>query len=342
MKSYVLPRAMSLAELSARLGADARELARLNYIDRPGLLPPGLSLALPEKEARQRERELFCHMDSSGPVLPRAEAAERLSFVSKAFGAEEGKGEAAPWERDFCARVREAGALPVFSLTGLAEPHRLLRDAAGAEEYLAFLTERLAAAGWGGLNLAIGGLQPFEREAYNRLAALVSQLAHERGLWLFVTLPLFESRHSLKTENAAYDVAALARSAERLVLKAPLEDAPGLQRALEYFCGMAPSGKMLLMGCDGADTVAGAADSLSARQASQLAMSRGGRISRSRGGAARAEYSDADGAPCRLRWADAYYHACLSRLSENFLLAGEGFCPGSCAVNLSQPGCGPA
>lgn len=320
MKICILRRACRLSEIAGEYGLSEKSLMELNGLERSGLLPRGMSLVLPGKDAApKRKKELYYLWNKAAVQCP-----ERLSFAAAEFEL----GDDAQQDTAFLDFASGREALPVYSLCSqgdLPQTRALICDREQGRDFLEALTEKISAMGYGALEVNIPCLLPFDRAQFTDFAGLAAEAAHKRGLWLICTVPLYTEETRYQRHCAAYDAGALGETADRLIVDTgSLMGMEEMSRGLEYMCSFVPAGRLLAAVREGARLYRdGTVEHLSARSAQNLAITAGAEISRrGEGETAQFRFTDKAKSRCTVEYGDSLWAEKICALVEHFSLAG--------------------
>lgn len=306
MRLVCLKKDSALSTLASGCGISEAELMEINGIERPGLLPAGLSLVLPDGRClKKHSLELFV----SYPV----------SIADFAQGS--------------AAQTETPASLLMLALNntdenGFLSPelaHRLLIDESAAESFLSSLVSVLENGSWAGLLLSLEYLFPFDRQSYTDFVRKVGAAVHSSGCWLALSLPASAILRPESRSGAAYDVQALAKLCDRVVLTAgDIWTGRNFESCLERLVQLMPVGRVLAGVKAQAILRRGASETaLDAAAAHNLALSTKSRIYREQSFApAEFDYRDAAGQVCHVSYTDAlWFHGLFDRL-HSFGFAG--------------------
>lgn len=336
MQLVTLKKATSPASFAARRGIDEAALMRINDIERPGILPAGMSLLLPGKSLpRSRPIELL----AGGTRYPPDCAAGALYYPVGILDFES------------CSLPTEhrGEALSLLALrntdeSGFVSPrlaHSLLCDEERSRQLGEALANKLEREGWGGLLLSMEYLFPFDRGAYTGFVRFMEKVLHKAGCWLILALPAAALTEKDSRCAAPYDFRALSELCDRLIISSTdIWDGPGLESFMSRPEVAAAAGKLLIhLSPLSHISRPGHKAPISPSAAQNLAISVKAPISRKDPCApACFDCTDAAFQPCRVCYTDLLWFETLLEKIQGFGLAGiscteiQALCPGAKAL----------
>jgi len=328
MRVISLRKDTALSALASGCGVSEKELIRLNGLERPAILPCGMSLILPSKRRKSEQKtELFVsYTGNDGEIVPSAHVQSASIF--------------APGEHR-----AEGGALPLLSVSntdekGFVSPeqaHRLFTDGEAGDDTAAMLTEKLENEGWGGLILDMEYLFPFDRAPYTAFVEKLEKAVHGAGRWLILALPAEAALRPHSRGGAAYDLAALSGLCERVIFTCDdVWTGESLERCVSALSGLMPAEKVILGLRDYGSVRRGEHETaIKSCAAHNLAVSAKARIYREGEGVpASFDFTDAAGGLCYVQYTDALWFYTMAEKIKSLGLAGIFFpaagelCPG--------------
>lgn len=263
MEIYIARGGDTLQSVARRFSQNAETLRRVNALNDPTRLTPGLALLIPGGDTPTSSMELGAY--GAGAWQTYRGLLPSLSFVCPCRARIMPDGRIAPFggalgQED--ALTRETA--PLFAVSNAdgqgeysaANAHRLLSEPLGADMLLEAAAPALE-QGFRGIYLELLWLYPFDREPYNRLLQELSKKLHRLGAYLVTALAPKEESGSESLVCAGHDYACHGQYADRCVLlgldwgnalSAPQAIAPSgrIRAALDYASGKLPAGKLML------------------------------------------------------------------------------------------------
>lgn len=262
MEIYIARSGDTLQTLARRFSISPELLRRVNALNDPSRLAPGLALLIPGADAPTASLELGAY---SADCLVSPTLTDALSFACP-YCVRIGADGALPLldEVALSALARSGGAAPLLAVSNAdgqggysaANAHRFLSEPSAAD-MLAELVSPAVSRGCRGIYLELLWLYPFDREAFNRLLRGLSEKLHALGAYLVTALAPKDEQSSESLACAGHDYACHGEYADRCVLlgcdwgnalSAPQAVAPPdrIRAALDYGVGRLPAGKLLL------------------------------------------------------------------------------------------------
>ncbi len=266
MDLYIVKPGDTLWKLARRFGTSAEQLAADNQLSDPNRLLPNMALVVPGAAGERQEiiANAYAYPNISGEVL--AETLPALSFLAPFSHRLTAGGALVPLDDAALSEAALArGVLPFLTVTNLGESggfssdiaHAVFTDPAVQDAALENILAALSRRRYGGVNLNLEYVYPFDRESYNRFLRRLSELLHARGWYLVTAIAPKESADQTGLLYAAHDYAAHGRWADWVVLmtyewgytySAPQAVSPvnRIRRVLDYAVTQMPAGSILL------------------------------------------------------------------------------------------------
>lgn len=267
MEIYVVRGGDSLYGIARRHGTDAAELARLNQLNDPARLVPGMALLVPggaTADRRAIEVNAYAYPAISDAVM--AETMPYLTFFCPFCYQADAAGGLLPIED---ARMISAAyadnAAPLLTVTNLGRSggfsgeiaHALFTDKAAQDALFENIFSVLLRKNYYGVNFNIEYVYPYDRDSYNRFLRRAAEELHPRGYLLSTAIAPKESAEQEGLLYTAHDYAAHGMYADRVIImtyewgytySAPQAVSPvnRMRRVLEYAVGEIPPGKILM------------------------------------------------------------------------------------------------
>lgn len=267
MEIYVVRSGDSLYGVARRFGADAAELARINQLNDPSRLVPGMALLVPGGAAEQRrsiEVNAYAYPAISDAVL--TETLPYLTFFCPFCYQADASGGLLPInDGRLIAAAYEHQAAPLLTVTNIGRSggfsgeiaHALFTDSAAQDALFENIFGILRQKGYCGVNFNIEYVYPYDRDSYSGFLRRAADELHRRGYFLSTAIAPKESAEQEGLLYTAHDYAAHGEYADRVVImtyewgytySAPQAVSPvnRMRRVLEYAVGQIPPGKILM------------------------------------------------------------------------------------------------
>lgn len=265
MEIYIARSGDTLQTVARRFAQDAEALRRINALNDPRRLTPGLALLIPGNDTPAASAELGAYAAAEGGGQAYRELLPALSFVCPCCARIMPDGQISPVGDALSKELALLqGTAPLYAVSNAdgqgaysaASAHRLLSEPSGADMLLEAVAPALE-QGCRGIYLELLWLHPFDREPYNRLLSALSEKLHALGAYLVTALAPKDESSGESLVCAGHDYACHGEYADRCVLlgydwgnalSAPQAVAPPdrIRAALDYGAGKLPSGKLLL------------------------------------------------------------------------------------------------
>jgi len=267
MDLHVVQSGETLPAVARRFSAAPEELARLNALSDPVRLAPGLALAVPGGTRRpRREAVVNAYAHPSLPVRIAAELLPHFSFFSSFCARMTAEGDLIPPDDAvLVGAALSCGAAPFLCVANLSESggfsgdpaHAVLSDSRRQDALLGRILSLVAERGYRGVNLMLGGLYPFEREAYSAFVRRLGEGLHAQGRLLTTAVPPKEDDDRGVNLYGAHDYAVHGEAADRVILMTydwghmhgapqPLSPLWRIRGVLDYAVERIPCGRILL------------------------------------------------------------------------------------------------
>ena len=220
MEIYVVRGGDSLYGIARRYGTDAAELARINQLNDPARLVPGMALLVPGGTADRRAIEVNAYAYNAAPLLT-------VTNLGRSGG--------------FSGEIA----------------HALFTDKTAQDALFENIFSVLRMKNYYGVNFNIEYVYPYDRDSYSQFLRRAADELHPRGYFLSTAIAPKESAEQEGLLYTAHDYAAHGRYADRVIImtyewgytySAPQAVSPvnRMRRVLEYAVGEIPPGKILM------------------------------------------------------------------------------------------------
>jgi spore germination protein len=218
MEIYVTHPGDTLAGLAKAYGISADSIAKLNQLNDPQRLVPGLSLLLPVgREHKPIMAELSAALSPGAESALREEMLPALTWLCVQSASFTADGQIFMPEAQKLLEAAKAKAVtPLLVLSNLGSSgffsqlaHKIITDSVAAKAMAERLPGLLEAQGYGGMAVNFQYVPDFDRQALTDFVGGLSVALHRAGFYLFCYLP---------PKPGAHDFKALAECADRLIL----------------------------------------------------------------------------------------------------------------------------
>ena len=266
MEIYVVRGGDSLYGIARRYGTDAAELARINQLNDPSRLVPGMALLVPGGTADRRAVEVNAYAYPAISDAVMAETMPYLTFVCPFWNQADAAGGLLPIEdARMIAAAYADNAAPLLTVTNLGRSggfsgeiaHALFTDKIAQDALFENIFSVLRIKNYYGVNFNIEYVYPYDRDSYSQFLCRAADELHPRGYFLSTAIAPKESAEQEGLLYTAHDYAAHGRYADRVIImtyewgytySAPQAVSPvnRMRRVLEYAVGEIPPGKILM------------------------------------------------------------------------------------------------
>ena len=266
MEIYVVRGGDSLYGIARRYGTDAAELARINQLNDPARLVPGMALLVPGGTADRRTIEVNAY---AYPAISDAVMAETMSYLTFfcpfCYQADAAGGLLPIEDARMIAAAYADNAAPLLTVTNLGRSggfsgeiaHALFTDKTVQDALFENIFSVLRMKNYYGVNFNIEYVYPYDRDSYSQFLRRAADELHPRGYFLSTAIAPKESAEQEGLLYTAHDYAAHGRYADRVIImtyewgytySAPQAVSPvnRMRRVLEYAVGEIPPGKILM------------------------------------------------------------------------------------------------
>ncbi len=266
MEIYVVRGGDSLYGIARRYGTDAAELARINQLNDPARLVPGMALLVPGGTADRRAIEVNAY---AYPAISDAVMAETMSYLTFfcpfCYQADAAGGLLPIEDARMIAAAYADNAAPLLTVTNLGRSggfsgeiaHALFTDKTVQDALFENIFSVLRMKNYYGVNFNIEYVYPYDRDSYSQFLRRAADELHPRGYFLSTAIAPKESAEQEGLLYTAHDYAAHGRYADRVIImtyewgytySAPQAVSPvnRMRRVLEYAVGEIPPGKILM------------------------------------------------------------------------------------------------
>lgn len=266
MEIYVVRGGDSLYGIARRYGTDAAELARINQLNDPARLVPGMALLVPGGTADRRAIEVNAY---AYPAISDAVMAETMSYLTFfcpfCYQADAAGGLLPIEDARMIAAAYADNAAPLLTVTNLGRSggfsgeiaHALFTDKTVQDALFENIFSVLRMKNYYGVNFNIEYVYPYDRDSYSQFLRRAADELHPRGYFLSTAIAPKESAGQEGLLYTAHDYAAHGRYADRVIImtyewgytySAPQAVSPvnRMRRVLEYAVGEIPPGKILM------------------------------------------------------------------------------------------------
>lgn len=266
MEIYVVRGGDSLYGIARRYGTDAAELARINQLNDPARLVPGMALLVPSGTADRRAIEVNAY---AYPAISDAVMAETMSYLTFfcpfCYQADAAGGLLPIEDARMIAAAYADNAAPLLTVTNLGRSggfsgeiaHALFTDKTVQDALFENIFSVLRMKNYYGVNFNIEYVYPYDRDSYSQFLRRAADELHPRGYFLSTAIAPKESAEQEGLLYTAHDYAAHGRYADRVIImtyewgytySAPQAVSPvnRMRRVLEYAVGEIPPGKILM------------------------------------------------------------------------------------------------
>lgn len=266
MEIYVVRGGDSLYGIARRYGTDAAELARINQLNDPARLVPGMALLVPGGTADRRAIEVNAY---AYPAISDAVMAETMSYLTFfcpfCYQADAAGGLLPIEDARMIAAAYADNAAPLLTVTNLGRSggfsgeiaHALFTDKTVQDALFENIFSVLSMKNYYGVNFNIEYVYPYDRDSYSQFLRRAADELHPRGYFLSTAIAPKESAEQEGLLYTAHDYAAHGRYADRVIImtyewgytySAPQAVSPvnRMRRVLEYAVGEIPPGKILM------------------------------------------------------------------------------------------------
>lgn len=266
MEIYVVRGGDSLYGIARRYGTDAAELARINQLNDPARLVPGMALLVPGGTADRRAIEVNAY---AYPAISDAVMAETMPYLTFfcpfCYQADTAGGLLPIEDARMIAAAYADNAAPLLTVTNLGRSggfsgeiaHALFTDKAAQDALFENIFSVLRMKNYYGVNFNIEYVYPYDRDSYSQFLRRAADELHPRGYFLSTAIAPKESAGQEGLLYTAHDYAAHGRYADRVIImtyewgytySAPQAVSPvnRMRRVLEYAVGEIPPGKILM------------------------------------------------------------------------------------------------
>ena len=267
MEIYVVRGGDSLYGIARRYGTDAAEMARINQLNDPARLVPGMALLVPgggTADRRTIEVNAYAYPAISDAVM--AETMPYLTFFCPFCYQADAAGGLLPIEdARMIAAAYADNAAPLLTVTNLGRSggfsgeiaHALFTDKTAQDALFENIFSVLRMKNYYGVNFNIEYVYPYDRDSYSQFLRRAADELHPRGYFLSTAIAPKESAEQEGLLYTAHDYAAHGRYADRVIImtyewgytySAPQAVSPvnRMRRVLEYAVGEIPPGKILM------------------------------------------------------------------------------------------------
>lgn len=266
MEIYVVRGGDSLYGIARRYGTDAAELARINQLNDPSRLVPGMALLVPGGTADRRAVEVNAYAYPAISDAVMAETMPYLTFFCPFCYQADAAGGLLPIEdARMIAAAYADNAAPLLTVTNLGRSggfsgeiaHALFTDKTAQDALFENIFSVLRMKNYYGVNFNIEYVYPYDRDSYSQFLRRAADELHPRGYFLSTAIAPKESAEQEGLLYTAHDYAAHGRYADRVIImtyewgytySAPQAVSPvnRMRRVLEYAVGEIPPGKILM------------------------------------------------------------------------------------------------
>lgn len=266
MEIYVVRGGDSLYGIARRYGTDAAELARINQLNDPSRLVPGMALLVPGGTADRRAVEVNAYAYPAISDAVMAETMPCLTFFCPFCYQADAAGGLLPIEdARMIAAAYADNAAPLLTVTNLGRSggfsgeiaHALFTDKIAQDALFENIFSVLRMKNYYGVNFNIEYVYPYDRDSYSQFLCRAADELHPRGYFLSTAIAPKESAEQEGLLYTAHDYAAHGRYADRVIImtyewgytySAPQAVSPvnRMRRVLEYAVGEIPPGKILM------------------------------------------------------------------------------------------------
>ena len=256
----------SLYGIARRYGTDAAELARINQLNDPARLVPGMALLVPGGTADRRAIEVNAYAYPAISDAVMAETMPYLTFFCPFCYQADAAGGLLPIEdARMIAAAYADNAAPLLTVTNLGRSggfsgeiaHALFTDKTAQDALFENIFSVLRMKNYYGVNFNIEYVYPYDRDSYSQFLRRAADELHPRGYFLSTAIAPKESAGQEGLLYTAHDYAAHGRYADRVIImtyewgytySAPQAVSPvnRMRRVLEYAVGEIPPGKILM------------------------------------------------------------------------------------------------
>lgn len=266
MEIYVMRGGDSLYGIARRYGTDAAELARINQLNDPARIVPGMALLVPGGTADRRAIEVNAYAYPAISDAVMAETMPYLTFFCPFCYQADAAGGLLPIEdARMIAAAYADNTAPLLTVTNLGRSggfsgeiaHALFTDKTAQDALFENIFSVLRMKNYYGVNFNIEYVYPYDRDSYSQFLRRAADELHPRGYFLSTAIAPKESAGQEGLLYTAHDYAAHGRYADRVIImtyewgytySAPQAVSPvnRMRRVLEYAVGEIPPGKILM------------------------------------------------------------------------------------------------
>ena len=266
MEIYVVRGGDSLYGIARRYGTDAAELARINQLNDPARLVPGMALLVPGGTADRRAIEVNAYAYPAISDAVMAETMPYLTFFCPFCYQADAAGGLLPIEdARMIAAAYADNAAPLLTVTNLGRSggfsgeiaHALFTDKTAQDALFENIFSVLRMKNYYGVNFNIEYVYPFDRAGYNAFLKKLSETLHPKGYYLTSAIAPKTSDDQYGLLYTAHDYEAHGRYCDRVIImtyewgytySAPQAVSPvdRMRKVLDYAVTKIPSGKILL------------------------------------------------------------------------------------------------
>lgn len=267
MEIYIVHGNENLYGIARRFGADEGALARVNQLNDPARLVPGMALIIPgESNTVRRTVEVNAY---AYPAISDRVMAETLpyltSFCPFCYQADAAGGLLPIDDARLISAAYADNTAPLLTVTNLGRSggfsgeiaHALFTDAAAQDALFENIFDILRQKRYYGVNFNIGYIYPYDRDSYSSFLRRAAAELHPRGYFLSTAIAPKESAEQEGLLCTAHDYAAHGEYADRVIVmtyewgytySAPQAVSPvnRMRRALEYAVRQIPPRKILM------------------------------------------------------------------------------------------------
>lgn len=227
MEIYVVRGGDSLYGIARRYGTDAAELARINQLNDPTRLVPGMALLVPGGTADRRAIEVNAYAYPAISDAVMAETMPYLTFFCPFCYQADAAGGLLPIEdARMIAAAYADNAAPLLTVTNLGRSggfsgeiaHALFTDKTAQDALFENIFSVLRMKNYYGVNFNIEYVYPYDRNSYSQFLRRAADELHPRGYFLSTAIAPKESAGQEGLLYTAHDYAAHGRYADRVII----------------------------------------------------------------------------------------------------------------------------
>ena len=216
MEIYVVRGGDSLYGIARRYGTDAAELARINQLNDPARLVPGMALLVPGGTADRRAIEVNAYAYPAISDAVMAETMPYLTFFCPFCYQADAAGGLLPIEdARMIAAAYADNAAPLLTVTNLGRSggfsgeiaHALFTDKTAQDALFENIFSVLRMKNYYGVNFNIEYVYPYDRDSYSQFLRRAADELHPRGYFLSTAIAPKESAEQEGLLYTAHDYA---------------------------------------------------------------------------------------------------------------------------------------